>query len=357
MKKISFLFLSFLVWFTSSRAQSVTVDATIDSLQIMIGEQTGINLQVSADANQRVFFPVYKDTLIRGVEIIDVAKPDTQYLNDRKRMLITQTYTVTSFDSALYYLPPMQVEVDNQKYSSNPLALKVYSYSVPLDSLNPDHFFGQKENMKPGFFWKDWIALIICAFLVVPILLLLIYLVKRVNDNKPIIRKVKVEPKLPPHQAALSAIERIKGEKIWKSGDQKEYYTQLTDVIRTYIRDRFGFNALEMTSGEILEHLQKETDKEALKDLKDLLLTADLVKFAKHNPMMNENDANLVSAIDFIAETKNEQQEDEGPKEITIVEKRPLAVKVSLIAGAVAVAAGLIFSVVYICIQLYQLFA
>ena len=112
-----------------------------------------------------------------------------------------------------------------------------------------------------------------------------------------------------------------------------------------------------MTSSEILDRLQQETDKEALKDLKELLLTADLVKFAKHNPMMNENDANLVNAIDFIDDTKKEEIEEQAPKEITIVEKRPLAVKVSLIVGVVAVSAVLVFSVIYVCVQLYHLFA
>ena len=81
-------------------AQSVTVDATIDSLQIYIGDQAKIKLQVALDADKRAIFPVYTDTLVSGVEIIDVAKPDTQYINDDKRMLITQEYTVTSFDSA-----------------------------------------------------------------------------------------------------------------------------------------------------------------------------------------------------------------------------------------------------------------
>lgn len=77
-------------------AQSVTVDATIDSLQIYIGDQAKIKLQVALDADKRAIFPVYTDTLVSGVEIIDVAKPDTQYINDDKRMLITQEYTVTS---------------------------------------------------------------------------------------------------------------------------------------------------------------------------------------------------------------------------------------------------------------------
>ena len=95
-----YLFLIALLTALTSRAvaQSVTVDATIDSLQILIGEQAKIKLQVSMDANKRAIFPVYTDTLVRGVEIIDVAKPDTQLLNDGKRALITQEYTVTSFD-------------------------------------------------------------------------------------------------------------------------------------------------------------------------------------------------------------------------------------------------------------------
>lgn len=86
-------------------AQSVTVEAKIDSLQILIGEQAKIQLQVAMDAKQRAVFPVYSDTLIRGVEVIETAKPDTQYLNDRQRLLITREYTVTSFDSAFIICP------------------------------------------------------------------------------------------------------------------------------------------------------------------------------------------------------------------------------------------------------------
>mgnify|MGYP001022170516 CR=1 FL=1 len=210
-------------------AQSVTVDATIDSLQILIGEQAKIKLQVSLDTDKRAILPAYTDTLVRGVEIVDIAKPDTQMLNDGRRSLITQEYTVTSFDSALYYLPPMEVLVDNKAYRSKALALKVYS--MPVDTLHPDQFFGPKPVMKAPFAWEDWYTSIACAVLFVPFLLLFIYLVKRIRDNKPIIRKVKVEPKLPPHQLAMQEIERIKGEKVWQKGQSKEYYTELTDAI------------------------------------------------------------------------------------------------------------------------------
>ena len=335
----------------------VTVEAKIDSLQILIGEQAKIELEVSSNANQIVVFPTFRDTLIRGVEVLDVSKQDTQYLNNKQRMVIKQEYTITSFDSALYYLPPMKVEVDNQAYKSNPLALKVYS--IPVDTLNPDAFFGQKAVMKPDFVWDDWYGLMACSVLAIPLLILLIYLIIRIRDNKPIIRKVKVEPKLPPHQAAMQEIERIKSEKVWQKGEPKEYYTQLTDAIRTYIRDRFGFNALEMTSAEIIERLLEENDKEAIKDLKDLFQTADLVKFAKHNPLMNENDANLMNAIEFVDETKVQEDENAKPQptEITIIEKRSLRTKIILGCGIALLSVAIVASLIYIGTQLYNLIA
>lgn len=129
-----------------AKAQQVTVDASIDSLQLLIGEQAKIKLEVSMDANQKLTLPTLRDTIVRGVEILDIAKPDTQMLNDGRRMLIKQEYTITSFDSALYYLPPLEILVNNQAYRSKALALKVYS--IPVDTLHPEQFFGPKQYAK-----------------------------------------------------------------------------------------------------------------------------------------------------------------------------------------------------------------
>jgi hypothetical protein len=359
MKRAFFLIIFLLGIAGFAHAQSVTVDATIDSLQILIGQQAKIKLQVSLDSDKRAYLPMYKDTLVRGVEVLDVSKPDTQLLNGGKRALITQEYTITSFDSALYYLPPMRVMVDTIPYHSKALALKVYTLQVPIDEEHPDDFFPPKTIMKAPFEWEDWYATIAIAVLFVPFVLLLIYLIKRIRDNKPIIRKVKVEPKLPPHEVAMKEMERIKGERIWQKGESKAYYTELTDAIRTYIKERFGFNALEMTSSEIIDNLLAIKDKEAIADLKELFLTADLVKFAKHNPFMNENDANLVSAIEFVNNTKVEPDENEKPQptEITIVEKRSLRTKLLLGAAIAAIAIVLVVSVVYVCNELFNYFA
>jgi CHASE3 domain sensor protein len=92
------------------------------------------------------------------------------------------------------------------------------------------------------------------------------------------------------------------------SENQKEYYTKLTDTLRKYIEERYGFSAMEMTSSEIIERLMSTGDQQSLDELRQLFTTADLVKFAKYSTMINENDANLVNAIDFINQTKLENQ-------------------------------------------------
>lgn len=353
MKRVFYLFI--LIFFVSIhvKAQSVSVEASIDSLEILIGEQTKINLKVFAESKQKVLFPQFPDTLTRGVEVLETSKPDTVYFNNKEMMEIKQNYTITSFDSALYYIPPLEVFIDSIKYESNPLALKVYS--MPVDTLNADQFFGQKSIMKTPFIWSDWYVFILCFVLLAPVIYLIYYLSKRLRDNEPIIRWVKVEPKLPAHKTALQEIEKIKGEKIWRQeGRTKEYYTALTDAIRRYINARFEINATEMITSEIIEHLQQVEDKEALKDLNELLQTADLVKFAKYDPLMNEKDASLVNAIEFIHETKKELTPEElsAPTEIKVIEKRSLKSKILLAGGIVVFSITLIVLVTYIVKQL-----
>lgn len=341
----------------NAAAQSVTVEARIDSLQILIGEQTRIALEVAVDSKQVAVFPQFADTIVKGVEIIEASKIDTQYINNNQRMLLKQDYIITSFDSALYYIPPIPVLVDNQEYRSNSLALMVYS--VPVDVSQPDMFAGPKDIMKAPFAWEDWRGLIALSFLSIPLLILLIYFIIRIRDNKPIIRKVKVEPKIPPHILAMQEIEKVKNEKAAQKKEPKEYYTELTDIIRNYIYGRFGFNALEMTSSEIIEKLSEINEKEDIKELRELFLTADLVKFAKHNPLINERDANLISAIDFINETKPGEEEEFKPQptEITIIEKRSLRSKILLGCGIAILSVAIIATIMYICMQLYNLLA
>ena len=106
---------------------------------------------------------------------------------------------------------------------------------------------------------------------------------------------------------------------------------------------------MEMTSSEIIDKLQDISDKESIKDLMFLFQTADLVKFAKHSPLMNENDMNLVNAVDFINNTKVEPDPNAKPEptEITVEEKRSKQGRIILLSSI-----GVI--VIAIVVILYQ---
>lgn len=314
------LFIAIFSCFCTMVHSQVNVDVKIDSVQLFIGEQTDITLNVSLDAKQTLQLPDIKNgnEIIPNVEVVTVHRPDTNLLNDGKRMEISQRYTVTAWDSSFYYLPPFEVKVDGKVYKSNALALNVYT--VDIDTLHLDHFFPPYPIMEPPFSWDDWSAPVFAAFLVVFLFIICIVLYYHIVNGKPIVRIIRRKKVLPPHKVAMDEIQRIKADRMWAEEDSKEYYTQLTDTLRTYIRERYGFNAMEMTSSEIIEHLLNENDEEALKELRDIFTTADLVKFAKHSTLINENDANLMAAMEYVNQTKLEVDPNAKPEPEVIKE-------------------------------------
>lgn len=285
----------------------VSVDMKIDSIQILIGEQTNLTLSVTAKDGSHVKLPSFKPSqyITPGVEVLEHSEADTSHL-DNGFVKITKTYKLTSFDENLYYLPPMKVTVNGKTYKSKNLALKVLS--VPVDTLHPEKFFPPKDVQDNPFLWSEWAATFWLSVLIVLICLSVCYLWTRLRENKPVIAHVRIIKKVLPHQKALKEIEYIKENRMSVSEDQKTYYTLLTDVLRKYIKERFGFNAMEMTSSEIISRLRSEGDDKMTSELRELFTTADLVKFAKYSTLINENDANLVNAIEFINTTKQENQ-------------------------------------------------
>ena len=340
-----------------SSAQSVVVKAELDSMMMWVGQQTGLHVEVACDAGQEVTFPAYRDTIVRGLEIIPPVTTDTQYVNDGQRMLVTRNYTVTCFDSALVYIPYIPVKVDGEEYQSNRLALAFMSYDIPEE--NAKQIFGPKENMKTPVKLYEVKGLAIYWILAAIAIVAAVYLLLRYRDDKPIIRRIKIEPKVPAHVRAITDIEELRQSGGPHSEDSKAYYTSLTDILREYINDRFGFNATEMTSYEILEHLEESRDKESLNELRDLLSTADMVKFAKFKPMLNENDQNLINALEFVNDTKIEVSPEElQPKEeeTVIEEKRSKGARMALLAAGIAVAAAGTAFFVLAVLKLYYLF-
>lgn len=154
--------------------------------------------------------------------------------------------------------------------------------------------------------WSEWTPLIWSALAVIVLCLAFAYLLQRLKHNKPIIAKIRIVKVVPPHQKALNEIENLKKVNFESTDDQKEYYTKLTEALRKYIKERFGFNAMEMTSSEIIMHLKANGDESMMNELQELFMTADLVKFAKYSSLLNEKDMNLVNAINFIDKTKRD---------------------------------------------------
>ena len=184
------------------------------------------------------------------------------------------------------------------------------------------------------------------------------YLRSRLKNNKPIIARVRIIKRVLPHQKAMREIEQLKADRMPTSEDQKAYYTRLTDTLRKYIEERFGFNAMEMTSSEIIERLQQAEDKTMIDELRELFTTADLVKFAKYSTLINENDMNLVNAIQFINETKQENQPETERVEPKLTEQEVRAQRSRVVLkwaiGILAAACVLLFA--WIVWQLSLLF-
>lgn len=344
-----------LICFVKANAQ-VTVDAKLDSADIYIGERIGLTLEVSADAKSNVELPEW-DSLQQvapGIEFVRAEKTDTSLLNDGQRMMLSRRYYFTSFDSALYLIPEMDVKVDGKDYLSKRLALKVLTFEI--DTLHGDSIFGIKAELAPPFDWAEWREVI--WFFVLALLIggLLGYVIYRLKTNKPIIRRIRNKKRQPPHKVAMQKIEQIKEEKIWQSEDSKEYYTQLTDTLRTYIKERYGFNAMEMTSFEIIQKLQEVNDEEAINELRELFQTADLVKFAKYSTLINENDRNLVSAIEYINQTKLEEPEQKPQPEVIVVEERRSKIAKWTLIGSIVVASLVLIGVlIFVGYRIYML--
>lgn len=318
-KKYFFLFV-ILTTLSKQLCAQVTVDIKIDSLQLLIGQQTGITLDVSSDSKQKVQFPQFRagDEIIPNVEVVEVLPTDTQFINEGSRMELRQRYIVTAWDSSFYYLPPFEVLVDGKKHISKSLALRVYT--VDVDTTHVDQLYPPAGVMEPPFSWQDWKAVVYCSFLVVLLLVFAFILTDRIRKGKPIVRIIRRKKKLPPHKVAIDEIERIKADRKWAEEDSKEYYTLLTDTLRTYIQERYGFSAMEMTSAEIIERLTSENDENSLKELREIFTTADLVKFAKWSTLINENDANLMAAVEYINQTKVEVDPNAKPEPEVIKE-------------------------------------
>ena len=295
----------------SLSAQTV-VKATIDSTNILIGQQTKIHLEIAANKNQPLQVPMISDTLTTGVEVLGISKIDTIDIgNDRVQM--KYDYLITAFDSAVYLLPPFQVISGTDTAYSTQLALKVST--LPVDTVSKQ-FYDIKGVRVPPFVLMDYLPAILLVLAILALIALAVFIIYRVVNKKSLALFKKEEPYVPPHIRAIRALDAIKEEKLWQMGKVKEYHSEITDTLRKYIDERFGIGAMEMTSGEILSEIKKINETDVASDpLKQILILADFVKFAKYHPLPDENESSIAKAYLFVDNTKPEELPPEEKKE------------------------------------------
>lgn len=313
------LIVSSLLLSVSLKAQRASVHATIQPTEIIIGEQALINLKVITPKDKTISFPIYDEDIVPGIEVIAMLPPDTVVESDV--MTINFKYLVTSFDSTLYHIPFIPISDGVDTIYSNSFGLKVTSPELSDSTLrwlnklnrgetdsidfNQLQLYDIKPIQKAPFVLSDylWILwLLLGVALGVALIGLLLYLIFKKKKKGYIFKPPII---LPAHVKALEELDRLKAEKIWQQRREKEYYTKLTDILRHYIFDLEGINAMEMTSGEILNEIRKLSDIDSVyENLKQILSTADLVKFAKYRPYSDENDLSMVNAYFFVNQTR-----------------------------------------------------
>lgn len=320
------------------KAQNVLFNAYFDSLyvdakEMRIGEHVKLTIELSVDSGYEVDMPI-PDALAKDVEVL--GHNDYRSVDTKGRETYRSECIITSFVDSLQVIPPVIAWVGGDEYYTNPTSLLVNT--VPVDTTDLKNIKGFRPVWEARLTWNEYRDTVYLSFLFIVLLALLVWIIVRYVNNKPIIRIVKVKPRNPSHFTALQKIDEIKSDNTLHSEESvKDYYTRLTDTLREYMFNRYKFNAADMTTGEIIENLLRFNDKEAIKEVQEILEVADLVKFAKMKPSLNENDRNMLYAIDFVNATKDVEEEKQKPVEEKVVNHRSLKQKRWLIASIAVV--------------------
>jgi hypothetical protein len=322
-KKITFVLAAIICFVLNSSAQQATATAKLDSNSIVTGQQVHLllSIQYRVDNGKRIAisWPEIADTIRKEVEVVGQSKTDTiADKNDPFLFTQSRTLTLTSFDSGYWAIPPFRFSTDDSaEILTEALLLQVTPVAVDTTLAIKDI----KAPYAETYDWMDWLKdhmyVVYGGIAALVALLLIIFIFRYTRKVKP--PMVIVEPpKIPAHVIAFEKLEKLKEEKLWQEGKLKQYYSALTDILREYIENRFKIQAMEQTTDEILFGFRNVAiDEESRMKLKNVLLLADLVKFAKEHPLPNENELSMSQSYDFINGTKREEEETQETKRKT----------------------------------------
>ena len=299
---------------TSLQSQEIRVNAVLDSSKIRIGEQVKLDVYVTYDANAqknlRVDWPSFEDTITGKVEIVSRTAIDSTIPDKNNPSIIQQhqQYIVTAFDSGYFAIPPFKFFVNGD--TVNPIlteALFLEVNTVPTDTTDKT-IKDIKAPFSEPFDWKWYLPMVYWSGAAILLVALIVFLILKLTKKKPEVI-VERKPDVPPHILALEQLELVKEQAIWKDGKTKEYYSAISDSVRLYIEGRFGIQALELTTDEIVRAFKSQVVDAASKEkLQQMLVLSDYVKFAKQIPIEQEHALALQNAFDFVNGTKREDE-------------------------------------------------
>lgn len=307
-----------------SNAQQIKATATLDSANILLGDQVKLFLEIDHPKNVTIGFPQVPDTINSFIEVLERSGIDTFEAGTPENIKQIQSFLITSFDSGSYRIPPYWFKFETNGLTdsipTNGVSLMVHS--MPIDTTK-----GPTDIKMPyaaPVTLKEVIPYILGIILAGAILFLVLYSIKRKKRNLPVFSRPP-KPKEPAHVVALRELDRIKEEKLWQKEKIKTFYSEITEVLRIYIEDRFEIPAMEQTTDEILTQFRNRKEllgEKSLTNLSQILTLADLVKFAKYIPLPDDHNLTLVNSYFFVNDTKKEEiKKPENPEKENGIEE------------------------------------
>lgn len=301
-KNFYFIFILFSTFFDAN-AQDVSIRSSVDSSKIMIGDAIKLNIKVTFDPQKyKVNLPLIPDTF-NHFEIIEKEKSDTT--QGKETNTITQQIRITNFDSGVWLIPTFEFKISplngSAPYILNSDSIHIYVNTIEVDTSKAfKPIYGIRSASMPLQQILIYIALGLLALILIS---LLIYYFWRKRKQK---NESNQEPliHLLPHEKALNHFEKLKENKLWQSPNQKQYYTELTDIVRTYLEEQFQIDCFEKTTSEIISQVKKvKALSTSRQTLRNLLEISDLVKFAKNAPSESERLESLENSKDMVLES------------------------------------------------------
>lgn len=289
----------------AAQGQPIKSTAKISCDSILLGDPVQYTAVLELPVGQQAYFPIIPDSMGYAVELLGPPKIDT--LSTAESTTYTLSFTFTSFSNiGVAAVPPITYGYGpvGQLSDSGQFPVQVLIVALmPHDTTVVGDIYDIKPPMGEPLTLAEVAPWVGVGLLLIALIVLAVLYIRDRRQNRPFLKIFS--PPEPPHVVALRAIDQMRGQKLWASEEHKHYYTQLTDVLRIYLEGRFGIEAQEKTTPEILNALRSAGYDFGphLEPLYDLLSTADLVKFAKHIPLIDENMRYLELSEGFVRST------------------------------------------------------